>query len=77
MSGERPAYVGVNGWHDPGRSDGLSNWRILLRDGAKRWTMQDTNDFFRWYTILYARFTWTVNCSHFVFLRDCHGRWLG
>ena len=22
--GERPAYVGVNGWHDPGRSDGLS-----------------------------------------------------
>ena len=44
--GGRSAYVGVNGWHDPGRSDGLSNWRILLCDVVKRWTMQDTNDFF-------------------------------
>ena len=53
--GERPAYVGVNGWHDPGRSDGLSNWRILLRDVVKRWTMQDTNDFFggiRFFTLV-------------------------
>ena len=55
MSGERPAYVGVNGWHDSGRSDGLSNWRILWCDVAKRWTMQDTNDFFggiRFFTLV-------------------------
>ena len=24
--GGRSAYVGVNGWHDPGRSDGLSKF---------------------------------------------------
>ena len=24
--GGRPAYAGANGWHDPGRSDGLSKF---------------------------------------------------
>ena len=57
--GERPAYVGVNGWHDPGRSDGLSKLENSMRDVVKRWTMQDTN-YFSVDKILYARFTWTV-----------------
>ena len=43
--GGRPAYVGVNGWHDPGRSDGLSQCENSMRDVMERWAMQDTNYF--------------------------------
>ena len=40
--GELSAHAGVNGWHDPGCSDGLSNFGSLLRDAAECWAMQNT-----------------------------------
>ena len=75
MSGERPAYVGVNGWHDSGCSDGLSNWRILWCDVVKRWLCRTQFIFGDTFFTLVLR--GQLYRSHFVFLRDCHGRWLG